>query len=773
MESIEVSKTISADVDANAPAGTINLRTKRAFDRSGRRWSWQANLAAHSEEFTFTKTPGPNDSGKTEKIRPGGILEYSDVFLNKRLGIVLNLSESNVYQETLISTLTYNRTPTATDLRPEVITQLSFQWAPRFNKRSATTLTADYKVSENLALSMGVVYNYADLWTPQRTVTFNTGARNTVQGDPYVNFVTTTGANVVANPVAVAKMGETTTLLPKFFYKRGNFDLEGKFAWSDATSWYDPLSHRESVRDANSPTANNVNFRVTRSSPQAMDFQITQISGPDIANGASYTSPAVSINDGRFSRSTLASGELVATLKTQAPFPVIWKTGVKDRYELRNFSDDQLTRRMDYLGAGTTPIATGAWANYRSAYEYDYGISNGSIRSISGGQIFMADLGGIAALYNSNPNAFRQNLPAANYYTAYVGNSRLFSEEIKSAFLMGTTPIGHATFRAGIRFEDTATDSLEPDPRSTAELKAFNLPFSNGRATTIPGLQYQFFSQPRVHRTGGFHNYFPSASFKEHLTQNLDFSLGYSTTIRRATYADLSGVYSVNDVNRTVTAPNANLKPETSKNLAARLAYYFEPVGQLGVTFFQNRVRDLQISQTISAAEFGNNDPNLAGYDFVTFTNSPTSIRLRGMEIEYSQALSFLPNPFKRLSVRGSYTRNYQGLAPGTAATPNLAPHQASAGLNYTFRRFSTNVNWTWSDDVPLTTTGLSYRRHRANLDTGASFSLTNHVNLSVSVRNLTNSAYINMQWVAPSAPVWTRNETTGVSWTFAIKGTY
>ena len=36
MESIEVSKTISADVDANAPAGTINLRTKRAFDRAGR-----------------------------------------------------------------------------------------------------------------------------------------------------------------------------------------------------------------------------------------------------------------------------------------------------------------------------------------------------------------------------------------------------------------------------------------------------------------------------------------------------------------------------------------------------------------------------------------------------------------------------------------------------------------------------------------------------------------------------------------------------------------
>jgi hypothetical protein len=29
------------------------------------------------------------------------------------------------------------------------------------------------------------------------------------------------------------------------------------------------------------------------------------------------------------------------------------------------------------------------------------------------------------------------------------------------------------------------------------------------------------------------------------------------------------------------------------------------------------------------------------------------------------------------------------------------------------------------------------------------------------------------MQNVAPTAPVWTRNETTGTSWTFAVKGAY
>jgi hypothetical protein len=102
--------------------------------------SWQANVTAHSEEFNFRSSRGPTKTGPAGKsVR--GIFEYSDVFLNKRLGVVLNVSESNVYQEALITSITNNGTPTAADPRP-VVNALNFH-APRFNKRFATTLTAD------------------------------------------------------------------------------------------------------------------------------------------------------------------------------------------------------------------------------------------------------------------------------------------------------------------------------------------------------------------------------------------------------------------------------------------------------------------------------------------------------------------------------------------------------------------------------------------------------------------------------------------------------
>ncbi|MEY4004189.1 MAG: hypothetical protein RLZZ221_285, partial [Verrucomicrobiota bacterium] len=159
VESIEIAKTISADVDANAPAGTINLRTKRAFDRAGRRVSWQANITAHSEAFNFRRSLGPDEDRRTMKLRPGGIFEYSDIFLDKRLGVVLNVSESNVYQDAITANMAYSTTTSATDLRPLVPTSVTYQWAPRFNKRFAITLAADYKFNANLNVGLGLVYN--------------------------------------------------------------------------------------------------------------------------------------------------------------------------------------------------------------------------------------------------------------------------------------------------------------------------------------------------------------------------------------------------------------------------------------------------------------------------------------------------------------------------------------------------------------------------------------------------------------------------------------
>jgi TonB-dependent receptor len=770
VESIEIARTVSADVDANAPAGTINLRTKRAFDRAGRRVSWQTNVTAHSEAFNFQRSLGPDEDSRTLKLRPGGIFEYSDVFLNKRLGVVLNISESNVYQEAVVASLAYSTATTATDQRPLVPTTLNYQWAPRFNKRFAVTLASDYKISPNLDAGIGIVYNWVDLWTPQRTVVFNAGTRaNVVGADPLLSFTSSANGSVQSNPVAVAKMGETTTLIPRLTYKRGNLEIEAKGAYSDSTSWYDPLNRRHSIRDANGPTVNNVTFRAQRSGPLAADWDFAQVAGPDISNGANYTSPAFTANDGRFARTVLMTGEVVGSLKsTIGSLPITWKTGAKTRYQIQKFEDDTLAWRTDYLGVP----ATGGWAGYNSPWPYSLAMVDGGIRSTSGGNIFTPNLRALGRKYQENRAPFRQNLGtnATNYFESYVNRSRRFYEQINAGFLMGTTTWNRLTARAGLRWEETNAEANEPSVRTPSEVKAAGFPVSaTGVATTVPGIQYQYLSRPRAKRIGSYDNFFPSASLKYPITRNLDAQLGYSATIRRAPYASLAGVWAVNETARTVTAPNPELKPETANNFTGRLAYYFEPVGQFAVTAAQRNVKDMLITNTISAKEFGyTGNDDLAGYDFITTVNGPGTTRIRSMELEYNQSLGFLGAPFKRLAVHGSYTRLYASI-PTTALTPRLA----SAGLNYTFNQLNLYTNWNWTDNWPRNLAGTVYRRHHSNVDLGGGWRLNNRYTLSVAIRNITNTPWIDIQRFDPAPTALARYEIVGTSWTFSLKGTY
>jgi TonB-dependent receptor len=766
MESIEVSKTVSADVDANAPAGTINLKTKRAFDRAGRSISWQTNVTAFHREFTLDRTPGPSDQ-PSRKILPGAIFEYSDVFLNQRLGLVFNLSESNVYSEITHTTSAYDQNPTAADPRQAVVTQLSTFHGPRTNRRSTVTFSSDFKATPHLVLSLGFIYNKSDLWFFFRNLTLNSGARTGVIGaDPLINFTSTAAGSVVVNPIAVAKLGTTYTYTPRFEYKKGNLQIEGRFAASDSESTYEPQQRRASFFQLGSPTANGVTFAAQRSSLTSAAWQVRQVAGPDIGSGASFTSPTIFTQDGRYAGVKIYSADIAASLATKKlGIPIVWKAGVKTAREIRDFDITRESFLYNYTGPGA---GLGAWAALRSPFDFDFGAVGASLVSSSNSKVFYPNLLAATQLFRDRPEYFTRSLTATNYYNANVANKKHYEEDIDAAFLMGTATVGKVIVRGGLRREETSSDAREVDPRSAAEVRAAGHAIAAGRATTIPGLQYQYFSQPQVHRTGSYSNYFPSASLKYKFNRALDFHFGYSSTIRRPTFRDVAGVWVVNDENTSVAAPNSNLEPETSNNFSARLAYYFEPVGTFAVNFFQNNVEKLHLTNSLTAEEFGNTDPELASYRFNTTTNSAREVIVRGMELEYSQSLSFLPRPFNGLNARASYTRNYADVT-----VPGMAPHAASAGLNYSYNRANAWTNLNWSDDQTTNVTRTQYVRHRINVDAGGSLRLTKRVSLFLSVRNIFNEPYISMLILKNGVSVSQKYEIFGTNYTLGLKGTF
>ncbi len=764
IDSVEVARTISADVDANAAGGTINLRPKRAFDRNGRRIVWQVNAGMHSSALNLNRSYGPFEDRRTLKARPGGIFEYSDVYLDNRLGVVLNVSESNLYQAVNRVVVDYNRTPTAADPRPQVPSRLAFQQQSRFNERFATTLTTDYRATDNLTLSLNAIYNKSQLWNPQRAVYFYPGTRNTVIGDtPEFSYTTNSStARVGLNPANISKMGKTITLTPKFDYTRNDFRLEGAFSYSDSTSRYETLGEEGTVRSVGQPTASNVNFTASRSPEDtAADWKVTQISGPDISDGASFTMPAMAVNDDRFAEGRFMTGQLTASLLTRHILPISWKAGIKSREERRKFENRLGMQNYTYNGSSD-------WTAFQSPWGYNLGLGE-SISSISGNHIFIPNLAALGEQFRENPEQFTAASSVTDYYNAFVANKRNFTERVDAGFLMATAQIGQASLRAGVRMEDTSTDVLEPDGRTPEEVRAAGYTVAtSGLATTREGIDYQFLSQPRVHRRAEYHNYFPSASFKYNIVSDLDLSLGFSSTIRRPSYSDVAGVWVVNDNTNRVSAPNVNLRPEEANNFAARLAYYFKGVGQFSVAVYQNDVENLIQSSELTAEEFGYTGTEYTDYTFVSRTNADGIVKVRSLEIGYSQNLGILGPAFRRLTVRANYTRAY-----ANAIKTGLLPHAVNTGADYTFGPLNLYVNANWTDSAPASATGLTFMRHRTQVDAGIGWRLNKNLSLMLSGRNIFDARYIQMQHVAPSAPTATDILDIGTTYILALKGTF
>ncbi len=767
MESIEVSKTISADVDASSPAGTINLKTKRAFDRAGRRVSASVSLTAQSDQFTLGRNYGPGDD-RSAKLFPSAQLEYSDLFLNKRLGLVFGVSESNSYLQRAPTTMTYNYAPTAASPDPVALTAIRVQQIHQTIERFAASFTADFKATPHLVLSLSVMYNHSDVWSGQRAATFNTGARTTqVAGvNTLTNFVTTANGSFTIEPQGIAKVGNGKSYAPRFEYNRGELTVEGRFSMSDSVSGYDPMKHRDSVFSPGVLTLSNVRFSAVRSSLKDGDWKITQTTGGDWNNGALFSSPAITLNDGRYARNGLYAGEGIVTYRTRLPLPVGWKGGVKWKRETRDFQNRRSASFYNYTGPGA---GVGAFRDFRSNLNLDFSEQELFIASNGGGGFFLPDLMKVAAAYRAHPEYFTPSMTGTDYYNAYVANAKHYEEDITALYGMATTKLGPLNLRAGVRREETDTDSREFDALSSREVAAAGYAVAAGRATTVPGVQYQFLSRPRLHRVGNYANLFPSAALKVNLTRTLDLQVGFSQTVKRPQFGDVAGVWVINDDNLTITAPNVNLKPETSKNYSVRLARYFEPVGLVALNFFQNDITGLHLANTrVNSDQFNAGDPTYDGYTFVTTVQSANNVRVRGMEVEYSQSLSFLPGALKGLGVRASYTRNY-----AQVLIANMAPHLVTAGLSYNQGRLGSYANLNWSAARPTLANGTRFQRQRINLDLGGSYRLTARLNAFFSVRNVLNRPYIIMERSGNNPAASQFFQKFGVTPTFGVKTTF
>ncbi len=817
IESIEINRTTTPDSDADSPAGTINMRTRRAFDRKGRVLGYNTSLNFNAEEFTWKKTAGPRD-GDSYKWKPNYSFDYAESFFNQRFGVLFSASHAHSYTEQYVVNNAYNRAPNATDPRPMVIRQIDFKDGNKTILKDAMTVTADWKATRSLVLSLTGIYTYTEGEFWNRNFTFvaandnanvNNG-RNSVGGDGLTTIIarregTANAATLNNGGGSSSKLTYTRTFSPKFEFKEGAWVIDGNMGYSRSANNYESLE-RGWINSEGGGVPSG--FIATRPHQESWEWNIRQTSGNDWFDRASFVdtnnrSGGTRVNtDDRTWITTIWSGQLNArwAVPFLKRFPTALKFGGKWAEETRDNNNLTDWNIWSYVGPGGNTVTqnptTGAWQNvtygnwanlgpqFISPHPFDMGTTNGlTVQNINGqpGMPPRVNREAVLKLFRSNPEQFVHTGTPENYFTSYINNRRDFKQIVTAGCGQATIRINsRLSLLGGVRMEETENKVKEFDPLTRAQVLAagypVNAPGTNGgRALTLEGMKYQFESNPRITRTSSYRNYFPSIMAKYYITPDFEFQIGYNKSISRPPIDNVTGLWGIDEVNFRVSAPNPSLLPEYHKKIQSRLAYYFRgrSPGQLTLDLTQVKATNFRQTFDFTAEEFGVDDPDFAPYTFRTTVNSADEQTFKSMDLAYNQTLGFLPSEYLRgINFNVAFSRAY-----ADRRRAGLAPHRVTSRLGYAYRKFNGSIGMVYRPDAPDSTTYGQYQGAITQFDVSLNWRLNRFATLYAQIRNITGKPVL---WYHTAPGVVEGEQRAlrqlqeyGANWVFGVRGQF
>jgi iron complex outermembrane recepter protein len=733
-DTIEFSKTNSADMDADAPGGSVNLRSKSAFQRKGRFFSYQLYALANSYQLHLGKSDGPND-GQTYKTLPGAIIDFSDVYLGGKLGVVVNLSESNSSNEQAILTYTYNTTPTPASPEPVLLTTIAYTNGPKVNRRQGGGLNLEYKLTPAVTLALRGQFNTEDARIYNRQFQLVSARGNLAPGSNHLVMI---APPTTTNVTRFAIAGTTTNRSRSNHSFAPSVTYEGKKLNVDATFSYNRAGEYQRVGrfDSNSASVAAVNmqlfgvgFVASRDSADSTQIAFQQTAGPDLYDLRNWRSTSLTNNITRTPTEPTSKqllGQINAKYTTDWATPTFFKVGAKT--SVNRFFQTSGSYSWTYVGPGGNRLTADLPVSVYRFFDWT------GTNLFSDRKIEFPDRQALGSALQKNPEYFIPN-PADATSAANLLPNRSAREYIDAAYGMANTRLGRMTLQGGVRYEMTETRAMVIERGVANE------------------------------RVGEHDDIFFSGAARYRFTDHLMTIASFSQSMLRAELPGKSAVATINEAALTGTIPNPDLKPEYGNNYSVRLEYYFEPVGVLSGGLFMMDVEDYQFAASgVPAEEIGLGD-EYPGFLFSTQGNAP-GFDIRGYELEYSQQLTFLPGIFRGFGLFGNYARTKYSdpqLAYGRA------PQTASAGISLRYRRLNSALRWSWTPDT--LTADTTYRKARHMLGSSLSYQLTQHTSLFLTGRNLLNAPITTYRRDLPGY-IQGKNK-YGSNWTFGVKGTY
>ncbi len=541
---VEVIKSPTADMSADAIGGTVNLVTKSAFDKRG--LVFEANLGS-----TY------NDLRGNWNYEAG--LTVSNTFgSNEQFGIIGSVQYFRDERGYDVMQTAYN-----TNALDEKTINRAFYFDRTEKKdKIATGITFDFRPDDNTRAFVRGIYHYDYRWLNHQGTDYRPNAATMFNVTP--DSASSTGGRIdtiafYREPKNIFQMYSTGVE-----HRAGDWVMDGRVAFSKAEKTY-PVT----LQLVNS--FNGTNLSYDRSE---RDFPVFTVDNAvDITNPAGLAFRQFDTNQvPRTEEEWSFDGNV--TREFSGAVPITLKAG--GRVTLKDAAQAQpLTVRYTGL-PGVSPV---------SLLET---IPTGKFMEASDGRAvilpFTPDWRKYLELQQTNPAAFTQSAAARLFTAETMANADFtIAEDIYAGYLMGTLDFDALQIVAGARVEHTKISSEANAVVTNAGVveSITRVSDSNSYTNFLPGIQARYTT----------------------LGDRLVLRGSVTQSISRPPPGDLVPSRQENaQLNQRIIG-NPNLKPAESWNYDLSAEYFFPPLGLVSAGIFHKTISDFVFSSSRIASD--------------------------------------------------------------------------------------------------------------------------------------------------------------------------
>ncbi len=640
LQGVEVYKSLTADQDADAVGGTINLRMREAPN------GFHSNIVAQGGYNHL------NSDFRNYKIAG----EISKRFLKNKLGIYIsgNIERTNRSIENITDDLSPAQTSEASGF---VLKSLSLNKIKTIKYRRSVSLSVDYRLSSSTKLALYSMYNYSNNDHERQTKNYssngNGGVDYNFHKNPYANdqvfFNTLSGQTnlkflniVIDYGISYSKTIQkdpdsrtwSTYFTKPMTYVKFDTSLQRHL---------DPTDIKPLYKDNDSLPLSCFNW-MEKYKRSSTDMNLTPYIDVKLPYKFSDKIFGFIKFGGKYIRKKRLTDVSVGGMQIETN--IDFRTLLKNQFDFINYNPEKQDQ-ISINGMETKQIPDFLNGDYNYGWYFDFNKLNQITDWWDQTSIDWWNKGESKFL-SSNGGPFGN----ANrlYYSYDISRSIRDDENIidntYAAYAMTEFNYGKwLTFLPGVRYENVNTimKGWYAQMQSTSFNMLGDFPKTETKATN----KNEFFL-PMIHL-----RIRPMKIFYLHFS--------YTQTLKRPNFSDISPntfVYSGFGDN-SKTMKNPYLRPELWTNLDAQLTFHNPKIGLLSITAFHKNVKDkivgwnyLRIKGDSIIQPFRDADNVNVSY----ITNHDFNMTIKGIEAEWQTSFYYLPGFLKYFVLTLNYT---------------------------------------------------------------------------------------------------------------------